>query len=166
MKFWRVTSASSAAQFYPREGFRALNDTDGITLYPNSRREAEMLLDHTTRHLQWGNRIPTSLISTYIDDGPANHEAQRRVQAGEEDVILWEMELDESVEEDDVEWAGMYYLAKKLGFWIPTDAFHNARHEVLFVDLIPRHYFLRRQELTNGMGRKYLNMVIFDLSGS
>ncbi|CAI7594820.1 unnamed protein product [Penicillium palitans] len=100
MKFWRVTSASSAAQFYPGEGFRALNKTDEITLYPNSRREAKMLLDHTTRHLEWGNRIPTSLISTYSDDRPAKHEAQRRVQAGEEDVILWEMELDKDVEDD------------------------------------------------------------------
>lgn len=165
MKFWRVTSASSAAQFYPREGFRALNDTDGITLDPETTSEKEMLLAHTKRHLQWGNRIPTSLISTYVDDRPANHEAQRRAQAGEEDVILWEMELDENFDED-VEWAEMYYLAEEFEFRIPRDAFHNARHEVVFVDLIPRHYFLRRQRLTNGKGRKYLNMVVFDLNES
>ncbi|CRL28547.1 unnamed protein product [Penicillium camemberti] len=164
MSFWRVTSASSAAQFYPGEGFRALNETDRITLYPNSRHEHQMLLDHTTRHLEWGNRIPTSLISTYDDFRTAKHEAQRRVQAGEEDVILWEMELDEDVE-DDVEYADMHSLARKLRIWIDDNAYHNARHEVVFVDLIPRRCFLRRQKWTNGKGGKYLNMVTFDLSG-
>ncbi|CAG8258034.1 unnamed protein product [Penicillium olsonii] len=153
MKFWRVTSASSVAQFHPREGFKAPNETDRITLDPQNEREAKMLLDHTTRHLEWGNRIPTSFISTYINDRPAKHEAQRRVQAGEEDVILWEMELDEDVE-DEIEYADMYLMARELGIRIKDNAFHNARHEVVFVDLIPRRCFVRRQKLTNGKGRK------------
>jgi hypothetical protein len=163
MKLWRVTSASSGARFCRGEGFVALNDTDEITLYPSEGREKEMALDHITRHLRWDNRIATSLISTYDDYRPANHEAKRRVKASEEEVILWEMELDEHVDQDDIEWARMYDLAKKLKFRIPEKAYHNARHEVLFVDQIPRHCFLRRRKLTNGKGRKYLNMVTFDL---
>lgn len=117
-----------------------------------------MLLDHTIRHLEWGNRIPTLLISTYNDFRTAKHEAQQRVQVGEEDVILWEIELDEDVK-DDVEYADMYSLARKLRIWIDDNTYRNVRYKVVFVDLIPRRCFLRRQKWINRKGGKYLNMV-------
>ncbi|KOS45952.1 hypothetical protein ACN38_g3117 [Penicillium nordicum] len=154
MSVWRVTDASSAAQYHPGVGFLALNSEGIITLSPKTAHERDTAVMHIKRHERWGNRRATPLISTYNLHCRATKEAQRRVDAGEQNVILWEIRLDGNDDQDDVEYAEVYDLVEELDFQIPEIAERNAEHEVLFVGQIPRHYVTRRRRLTNRKGER------------
>ncbi|KAJ5518057.1 hypothetical protein N7453_000479 [Penicillium expansum] len=152
MKVWRVTDASSAAQYYPGIGFVALNSKDIITFNPRDLHERDTAVKHIMRHERWENRKATPLISTYNDYPRAFNEAKRRVDAGEQNVILWEIKLYDNDDQEDVEYAEVYDLAEEFGFQIPEIAERNAEHEVLFVDQIPRHYVARRKKVNKQQG--------------
>lgn len=151
MLFYRVTDEDSVAAYEKGQGFIAGDTSFPITLNPVIQDDAIELKGHIQQHLKWKNRKPTPFISTYLNYHAAKTEALRRTRDGKKRVVLWTISLDD---DDNLEWATVYELKRELGFWIPDNAFHNAKYEALFVHEIPRDYVVGGEEYSYRRGRK------------
>lgn len=161
MLAWRVTDATSSSQYRRGKGFFARDVSTAVTLYPCTEMETRATIKYIKLHLRWENRNPTQFISVYTRYSTAENEARRRMEAGEKDVTIWEVDLTS----DDLEWAKMYDLKNDLGFWIRENAFHNAKHEALVLHCIPRHLVIRGRRFTNPRGCKYPSSDIVEGQG-
>lgn len=156
-RFFRVTDGSSADPYRPRYGFAAGITRSRINLVPgpNAWTEKRRLIDAIIRHLDWNNRDRTHFVSVDLDYETAVWEARRRMRAGMQDVILWEIRVPEDDNEGWRMWKTVNRLKRELGFWIEDKAFHRAKYEALFLHRIPQRYVFAGRRFTDHRGRKF-----------
>lgn len=132
---WRVEDATSRARKEPGGIYSGSNNR--LTFTPRSAREGRCLREHMSNHLNWSNHKDTPLISVYGSWYPADREARRRVRAGMKRVVIHEIRITSPHRG----WVKFRYVPKLMAALdeeIPSRAFHNAKHEFVFLHRIPR----------------------------
>jgi hypothetical protein len=128
--FYRVEDADSSARYVDGKGILAA-DTKTVVNFGD---KGDTLLRQVKQHLHWGNRRPTPFISTYCDESAALREADRRV-GRDKDVTVYKIDMDDTHER--VEYRDVRRLATKLGLRIEPNAWHNSKHEWIFLRHVP-----------------------------
>src|SRR5688572_6433562 len=92
-RFYRVTSNTSALKYKKCVGFVAGDTSSVRSLSPRTYFEKRKARKPFERHMDWSNEVPMPFISTYSQKRRAEKEAKRRVDDGEDDVVLWTIEV-------------------------------------------------------------------------
>lgn len=134
--FYRVNDASSCAQYVLGSGIeaRAVTDLEFTSQCPDV---VDMVLDH----LDWQSHERSPFISVYSKRSRADKEADRRVQSGCKDVVIWKIDTKKAPWTAD--YRNVTLFAYNAGFDIPEYAEHNSLYEWLFVNRIPEKMIVR-----------------------
>jgi hypothetical protein len=131
--FYRVEDEDSSARYIAGKGIIA-GDEKTVVRFAN---QGAALRAQVDQHLDWSNRNPTPFISTYCEESVAWEEVERRVKRGKKDVIIYKIDMDDTFER--VQYRDVRLLAKKLDLWITDDAWHNSKHEWIFLHRVPEN---------------------------
>ena len=130
-KFWRVEDSRSRACYVEGEGILA----EDLYARVDFDVEGAALRGHLERHLDWSNTRATPFVSVYSDEGTAELEAERRVDARKSDVVVYEIDVDCSYER--VEYRNVRRLAGVLAVEIEDKARNNSKYEWIFLHAVP-----------------------------
>jgi hypothetical protein len=142
-EFWRVEDDESMARYKEGKGIHAgaVRSTMTFDLYRGGNRR--QLGQGLPLHLDWGHRGRTGFISVYSNEERAKVEARRRVSAGKSNVVIHWIGVPELKGPHRVEYRQVRRLMKDLGKKIPYKAYHNSKHEFVFLHRIPEHCVLK-----------------------
>ena len=138
-KFWRVGDDGSMARYKKGKGILAGAVRSTMTFDLSRGANRRQLARRLSLHLDWRHRGKTEFISVYGDKGRADVEARRRVSAGKSNVVIHCISVPELKGPRRVEYRHMRGLMKALGKRIPYKAYHNTKHEFVFLQRIPEH---------------------------
>lgn len=133
--FFRVQDEHSRAQYLSFEGIYAEDQSSSMTF--NIRMHYRNIRDEIEKHLDWANRDPTCLISTYARQDVAEKQARLRIDQGREEVVIFV--IDPAQESGGAQYRNLRMLAKKVDFQIPDQASNNSKYEWIFLEQIPDH---------------------------
>lgn len=132
--FFRVQDEHSRAQ-YDFDGIYAEDQSSSMTF--NIQMHHGNIRDEIEKHLDWANRNPTCLISTYARQDVAEAQARRRIDRGREEVVIFV--IDPAREPGGAKYRNLRMLAEKVDFQIPDQAWNNSEYEWIFLEQIPDH---------------------------
>jgi 3-deoxy-D-manno-octulosonic-acid transferase len=147
--FYRVVDGTSQSRLDRYGHLLAADSTSYVTFKPRGAEEKENLETEFLNHMDWRNREDTVFISVYSDEEKAWAEAQRRVRAGREKVLILKIDVSKRAPER-MEYRNVRKLAAKLGVTIHGRAWHNSHYEYVFLHrtrarAIVRAYLLKRK---------------------
>jgi hypothetical protein len=137
---YRVEDEDSRARYLSGKGILA-EDTETRVDF---RRPNQQLRDELENHVDWSNRVPTVLISTYSEKNVASREAERRVREGKKNVVVYT--IDSREKDRPMEYREMRRLMKKLGLKIPYYAWNNSKYEFVVLYNVPESAVLYWEE--------------------
>lgn len=129
-KFFRVESESSCVR--RREGRGIVAQKKSALKFSW---DCPEILEMVENHLDWQSKIPSAFISVYSEMDRARQEADRRVETGHNDVVIWEIDTNEAKYK--AQYRNLRRFAKKGGIQIPKFASNNSKYEWLFLNQIP-----------------------------
>lgn len=132
--YYRVEDERSQAVTRPGRGIRAPGQAaiDFRARYGHSLRVLNL---NVSKHIDWQSRYISSFISTYRDEEAAWAEAERRVARGRQNVTI--TVIDARKVYGKVEYRNLRHLAHELNILIPRKAWHNSKHEYVFLRHVP-----------------------------
>jgi len=129
--FFRVEDRSSCARLIDGLGIVARGQTSCTW---NHAATVELVQSH----LDWQSRTPSPLISVYSDMERAQQEADRRVDAGRHEVVIWEIETSVGQRTGSrAYYRNLRRYRERHDFWIPKFAWNMSEFEWLFLNVIP-----------------------------
>jgi len=133
--FFRVQDEHSRAQYLNSEGIFAEDQSTSMTF--NIRMHYRSIQDEIEKHLDWANRDPTCLISTYARQDVAEEQARLRINRGREEVVIFVIDTAQGI--GGAQYRNLRPLARKVNFQIPDQAWNNSKYEWIFLEQIPDH---------------------------
>lgn len=133
--FFRVQDEDSRAQYLDSEGIYAQDLFTSMTF--DIKKHCSSIRDEIQKHLDWYNRDPTCLISTYASESVAKSQAKLRIERGKKEVVI--LVIETSQELGGAQYRNLRKLARKVDLRIPYEAWHNSEYEWVFLEHIPDH---------------------------
>lgn len=134
--FYRVIDETSQSRFTNRYGLLAADSRTPATFDPRNCTERAIVRTELDNHLHWARDVPTVFLSVYSDRETALAEANRREKRGRVEVRILEIDVSQCPK-GTMQYRNVRKLAKKLGVWIPDEAWHNSLYEYVFLHRIP-----------------------------
>lgn len=131
--FFRVQDEDSRDQYRDSKGIYATAQSNSMLF--DIKKHYYDIRDEVVKHLNWDNRDPTCLISTYANESVAQDQAQRRIDNGKEEVVI--LVIDTSQYLGGAQYRDLRKLVEKIGLSIPKKAGNNSEYEWVFLDHIP-----------------------------
>ena len=135
-KFYRVEDDDSQARTIYGKGVLARNTDTYIDFSAKDDGPLEELIWTLEQHLCWSSGYPSPLISVYGEKITAIKEAERRKREGKQNVTITKINVRKL--RGKAQYRNARKLADRVRCWIPKRAWHNSKHEWLFLHCIPQ----------------------------